>query len=149
MRFQVPQFVDIEDKIIGPFTLKQFMIYVVAVMLLIPVYTVADLSLFLTIAIPIIGIAAAFAHVKIYGRSLFAVIGNALNFTNRGQLFIWKRAGSVKLIPVKGDEINRASQTQEEAAISLLQQARLLDTAGKVVTEDVDDPITGEPVAKN
>ena len=28
MRYQVPQFTDIEDKIIGPFTIKQF-VYVV------------------------------------------------------------------------------------------------------------------------
>ncbi|GAH87221.1 unnamed protein product, partial [marine sediment metagenome] len=30
MQFQVPQYIDIEDKVIGPFTIKQFLYIVVA-----------------------------------------------------------------------------------------------------------------------
>ena len=149
MRFQVPQFVDIEDKIIGPFTLRQFLIYIAAVMVLIPVYTMSDLSLFLTIAIPIAGIAVAFAHVKIYSRSLFAVITSAITYATRGQMFIWHRTGTVKLLPIRGEEFAHVDASFEDSSISLQQRARFLDTTGKVVTEDLEDPLIEDTASKN
>src|SRR5690349_14717186 len=100
MRYQVPQFVDIEDKIIGPFTLKQFLMYVVAVMLLIPIYLASDLSLFITIALPVLGIAAAFAHVRIGSKSLFETIVNFTNHTLNGQFYIWRRTPHAKQLSI-------------------------------------------------
>lgn len=137
MRYQVPQFVDIEDKIIGPLTLRQFLIYMVTVMLLVPVYLASDISLFITAAIPILGIAALFAHFKLHGRSLITIIGHAAAFITRGQLFLWRRLGTDKVLPVRGADI------EEEilAVTSLSDRARALETIGNIVNEDVDDPL--------
>lgn len=141
MRYQVPQFVDIEDKIIGPLTLKQFLIYVVTVMLLVPVYLASDMSLFITVAIPIVGIGALFAHFKLHGRSLFAIISHAAAFMLRGQLFLWRRNGSEQSLVVKGADVETAADLGGLSMASLSDRARALETVGNIVNEDVEDPI--------
>ncbi|MEX1997366.1 MAG: PrgI family protein [Candidatus Andersenbacteria bacterium] len=149
MRFQVPQFVDIEDKIIGPFTLKQFLIYLSGVLGLIPLYLIFDLSLFITVAIPIMGIAVLFAHLRFHGKSLFAVIANALRFFLRGQVFVWQRTDQPKLLRIAGEEYGDFSPDAmltipEDSVSSLSRRARALETEGKLIKEDAPDPLADE-----
>lgn len=142
MRFQVPQFVDIEDKIIGPFTLRQFLTYVVAAMLLVPIYIYSDLSLFITIALPILGIAAVFAHLKIYGRTFSQVTFSALSYVSKGQLYIWRRLKNpaLKIIDEEWDAA-RASAAADRESASLSSIAQSLETTGNVSKADADDPL--------
>lgn len=145
MRYQVPQFVDIEDQVIGPLTLKQFLIYVGAALVLVPVYLFSDLSLFLTLAIPILAVAAAFAHWKINGKSLAATIGNAINFYMGGQLYIWRRTEKptiLKLQDLQWQELvlGRQQATKERSALAAI--ARGLETEGNVSKVDEEDPLT-------
>jgi hypothetical protein len=141
MRYQVPQFVDIEDRIIGPLTLKQFLMYVAAVMLLVPIYLVSDMSLFITIAIPVLGVAALFAHFKLHGRSLFAILSHASIFMVRGQVFMWRRESTDALLPIHGDELEKYTETETLEGVTLRDRARALETVGNVVNEDVEDPM--------
>lgn len=144
MRYQVPQFVDIEDKIIGPFTLKQFLMYVAATMVLVPVYLASDLSLFITIALPVFGIAAAFAHVKIANRSLATTVYNFFTYVAGGQMWIWRRTAKPKKLLIK--DINWQAEQAESANHNmspLAFKAQALETEGNTVkaeeTEDVFD----------
>ncbi len=141
MRYQVPQFVDIEDKIIGPLTLKQFLIYVASVMLLVPVYLVSDLSLFITIAVPVLAIAALFAHFRLHGRSLFTIIGHASNFMARGQVFIWQRDSKGDRLPIHGEDFEEYIEPETLEGLTLRDRARALETVGNIVNADADDPI--------
>ena len=148
MRYQVPQFVDIEDQIIGPLTLKQFLIYVVGVMVLIPVYLFSDLSLFLVIAIPVAGVAAAFAHWKINGRSLAATIASGIQFYTGGQLYIWRRTTTLQLLKLQDrqwEELMIARQTSRDERSSLAMLARGLETEGNISKTDEADPLLAAP----
>ncbi len=141
MRFQVPQFVDIQDRIIGPLTLKQFLIYLFGVFMIVPVYLLADLSLFLTISLPILALTALFAHFKLNGKPLEQVIMNAVRFFTQGQLFLWHRSGQEKIITIKDplwrEEIE--SSILSRPATSLTAMAQSIETQGKVVNEDAED----------
>lgn len=145
MRFQVPQFVDIEDKIIGPLTLKQFLMYFSAAMTLVPVYLFSDLALFIAVALPILGITAAFAHLRINGKSLFETLINTLFFYTSSQLFIWKRTSKVSTIAIHDphwEELIDARQSATDNFHSLAQRAQALETEGNVVqSEEVVDEI--------
>jgi hypothetical protein len=141
MRYQVPQFVDIEDKIIGPLTLKQFLMYLVAVMCLIPVYIASDLSLFITIALPILGIAAAFAHIKIGNKSLATTVVNAVNHTLHGQLYLWRRTLHTRPLLIKDPNWQQSeADNAASRAHSLNQIAQNLETQGNTVkAPEVED----------
>lgn len=96
MRFQVPQFIDIEDKIFGPFTFKQF-VYLAggagsayALWKLLPVY----ISIFLII--PILGLAMALTFYKINGKPFVEILQAWFIYTIKGKLFIWKQRKAEK-----------------------------------------------------
>ncbi len=145
MRFQVPQFTDIEDKIVGPFTLRQFLTYVVAVMLLVPVYIYSDLSLFITIAIPVLGVAAVFAHLKIYGKTFTQVLFASIAYASKGQLYIWRRQKNqpFKIVDPEWDIAagNRTNSALTRPASSLDAIAQSLETTGNISKEDIPDPL--------
>lgn len=138
MRFQVPQFVDIVDKIIGPLTLKQFLIYLFTVLALVPIYLTVSLSAFVVIAMPVMGLAAMFAHFRLHSKSLFQVVMNAVNYLIRGQLFVWRRTGNEMALPVALREMAMLEEGEESRLGAL---ARALATEGKVVKEDLEDPL--------
>lgn len=149
MRYQVPQFVDIEDKIIGPLTLKQFLIYFSAVLLLIPVYLMSDLSLFITLALPVLAAAAAFAHLKPGGKSLFIFLANAVGFARKGRIWLWRRESRLSLLPVRGMEIEIEPAVAEPAGSSLQEKVQAMETAGNVSADDLPDPMApGEEKAQ-
>lgn len=148
MRYQVPQFVDIEDKIVGPLTLKQFLIYFCTVLALIPVYLFSDLSLFITLALPVMGAAAAFAHFKPGGKSLFVFVMNAAQFTLAPKLWKWRRSEKLKLLPVRGMELDVPAPETIPGLPSLQQKAQAIETQGNVSQTDEEDPLAENTLSK-
>lgn len=151
MRYQVPQFVDIEDKIIGPFTLRQFLIYLGGVLICIPMFLLFDLALFITVAIPIMGTAVAFAHIRFYGKTFFAIIMNAVRFFMRGQTFLWQRTADLRPLAISGPEFEAFAPahvlTIAPRTTTLATRAQQLETEGRIVTEDIADPMVAEEPA--
>ena len=90
MRFQLPQFIETEIKIVGPFTLKQFLWVAAGA-----VFIFLDFSLFtgiiaIVIAVPIVSIAAAFAFLKIDNMPLLNYFANMLSFSFGSKKYIYQ-----------------------------------------------------------
>ena len=80
MRFQVPQFIEMEVKIVGPFTLKQFLFLAAgAVIIFILQYTLS-LTYVIMLGLPIAIISFALAFYKIDGIPLPQYILMALSY---------------------------------------------------------------------
>ncbi len=75
-QFTVPQFIDVEDKIIGPVTTRQFIIMLSGALLIAVCYKLFDFSLFVTVSILIILIFGTFAFIKVNGRPFHLFILN-------------------------------------------------------------------------
>jgi hypothetical protein len=146
MRYQVPQFTDIQDKIFGPFTLKQFLIYLGVGLLLIGIFLTARFIVFMIIAVPAVIFAVLFAHVKINGKSLFSVIINAILFITGGQSYSWQRGNKTKPLQVSGPEFTDIDNNLEDndRASRLSRQAQAIETQGNVVMEDAEDPLISD-----
>jgi len=91
MRFQVPQFIDVEDKIFGPLTLKQF-IYLAGAGGLVFI-SFAFLPKFFAFLIG--GIAAMFgvalAFYKVDNRPFIVVLESAFNYFTKSRLYLWQK----------------------------------------------------------
>lgn len=92
MQFQVPQFIEVEDKIFGPLTFKQF-IYVggglgAAYILwrVLPIYLAGPL-----IAV-VGGLAAGLAFFQLNGRPFIIGLENGFFFLVRSKLYLWNNA---------------------------------------------------------
>lgn len=90
-QFTVPQFIDVENKIIGPLTVRQFLIVLTAGILSAISYRVFDFSLFLTITIILLLLAVVFSFVKINGRPFHYFILNILQTLRRPGARVWSK----------------------------------------------------------
>jgi hypothetical protein len=91
MQFQVPQFIDIEDKVIGPLTIKQFLYLLVAGVIIFILYNILNLLATIILAIPVIGIACALAFVKIHNQPFINTLGNFFKFIRKPDFYVWKK----------------------------------------------------------
>lgn len=96
-QFTVPQFIDVESKIIGPITTRQFLILLGAAILVAASYKLFDFSLFLTVSVIVLLLAAVFAFAKINGRPFHFFVLNATQTLRRPRIRVWNN----KVIPVE------------------------------------------------
>jgi|SRR3989344_2008547 len=89
MQFQVPQFIDAEDKIVGPLTLRQFLTLGAGIGVSTLLFFILSLWLWLILSLLIVGLAAAFALVKVNGRPFWRVAAAALHFYWTPQTYVW------------------------------------------------------------
>jgi len=90
-QFTVPQFIDVENKIIGPITVRQFIIFLAAAIIIGLSYRLFDFSLFSTIAIFVLVLAALFAFVKINGQPFHLFVLSAVQTLRRPKLRVWNK----------------------------------------------------------
>ena len=90
MQYQVPQFIETEDKIVGPFSLRQFAYVGVAGLISAIGYFILQTWLFVVVALILIGGSLALSFVKINGRPLIKVATAALGYYWKPQMYVWK-----------------------------------------------------------
>lgn len=95
MLFNIPQFIDKEDKIVGPLTAKQlgWMFGAGGVMLLL--WAALDTSAFIVASIPVIALFGALAFYRPNNMSLIAFIFSSVQFFFRPKMYIWKRVPDI------------------------------------------------------
>ena len=92
MQYQVPQFIDVEDKIFGPFTFKQFIYIIGGIGLSYLLYRFIP-SLILS-AIPIVivlALSAALAFYRVNNRPFINVLESAFRYSLGSRLYLWKK----------------------------------------------------------
>lgn len=118
MRFSVPQFIDVEDKIFGPLTFRQFVYLAGGAGLCYLVLHFLPTIVALFLDIPLAGLALALAFYKVNNKPFLDLIESALNFFLRDKLYIWrkekeaKKAAAAKAEPVRTRAIPILSQSK-------------------------------------
>jgi hypothetical protein len=90
-QYQVPQFIDVEDKIVGPLTLKQFFIVAGGAGITFFLFLVLRVAYAMVLGIPIVVISGALAFVKIDGMPLWKYLFAFIRFARRPQEYFWKK----------------------------------------------------------
>ncbi len=90
-QYQVPQFIDIEDKVVGPLTIKQFFIIAAGVGIAGLLFMVLRLAFAIVLGVPLIAFTTSLALVKMHGMPLWRYIAAALSFSIRPQEYFWKK----------------------------------------------------------
>lgn len=138
MRSKVPKDVTIEDTIVGPLTGKQFLWLLGGGVLLLILYHVFDLSLFIVVAMLVIGIVSAFAFYRPYNQSLVSFLGHIFIYGTKGKRYIWKR-GRKQFNPKdknKGEETEIIITKKEFPHQKVERIANILDADGEQKMSD-------------
>ena len=92
MQFRVPQFIDIEDKIIGPLTWRQFAYCLGAVgVTYLAIRFIPSNIISLIFISPVAGLFLALAFVKINNQPFVEVMEHAINYFSRSNIYTWQR----------------------------------------------------------
>lgn len=95
-QFIVPQFIDVEDKIIGPITTRQFVLMLIAILLTFVFYKIFSFWIFVAAGLGNLGVFAIFAFAKVNGRPIHFFLLNFLQTQKRPQLRIWNKYAFVR-----------------------------------------------------
>lgn len=104
MRFQVPQFLETETKLIGPFTLIQFLWIAGGAVIIFLLNFILSGIYFIIPSVIVAGIALAFAYLKIEGMSLIVYLMNALSFTISSKRYLYTKKEDYEQFYSKHDD---------------------------------------------
>jgi len=90
MQFQVPQFIDIAPKIIGPLTLRQFLLITAAAFPSFLLFFVLQFWLWIIITGMLVGSSIVLAFGKINGQPIMRIAGAAFGYFWKPRLYLWK-----------------------------------------------------------
>lgn len=90
-RFVVPQFIDVEDKIFGPITVRQFIVILVDFGIVFLFYKIFDFALFAITGLPTLAFGFIVAFVKINGQSFHYFLLNITQTLRRPSLKVWDK----------------------------------------------------------
>ncbi len=116
MLFNVPQFVNIEDKIVGPFTAKQLGWLVVGGVILLILFKTLTTGTFIVTGIFVVGIFGALAFYRPYNQSLIKFIMSGIYFFFHPKMYVWKRNYA---------KIKKASEHSEHKVTKKVNQTKI------------------------
>jgi hypothetical protein len=136
MEFTVPQFIEREPKLIGPFTFKQFIFVAIAGVACFFLYFFigkTNMPLFVLLAILLFGGALILAFVRIKGYTLPMLFKNFLTYTITPKIFLWWR----KFVPPKMSKIKRfeKAEVEEESKLKIVKESSLQKLSTQVETK--------------
>ena len=91
MRFQVPQFIEVEDKIIGPLTISQFIFLAGGIGFLIAMWLILPVWLAIIVGGPVALFGLALAFYKVNDRPFIFALQHALEYSVNNKLYIWDK----------------------------------------------------------
>lgn len=91
MRFEVPQFIEIEDKIIGPFTWKQFVYLAGGIGLCIIFFLSTPFVVAVLLSIPIGALSGALTFHRVNNRPFSVFLESVVNYFSHSRLYLWRR----------------------------------------------------------
>ena len=102
--FIVPQFIDVEDRIFGPVTIRQFLICTVGGLLVFASYKLSDFSLFVFQAVILVPLTIVFAFVKINGKNFHYFLLDLLIFLFKvPRMAVWQKKEFIFKKQIKDD----------------------------------------------
>lgn len=132
----VPQFLDVEDRIIGPITIRQFIEMLIGGIIIFIFYKLFDFSLFIVSGLLVFGIIVLFAFAKINGQAFHNFLLNFVATFLKPKLKIWKKEINDKEIraslkkPTEAKVETTKVKRQTITTSSLSELSLIVDTGG-------------------
>lgn len=124
MRYQVPQFIEFESKVIGPFSVRQFAYMLGGIGGTYLIYRFFGIFPGIFLMVPLVVLSFCLAFVTWNGRKFIDVTASAFSYIFGNKLYIWKKIDK----PVTAEEAKQTSVADAFVAPSL-SQSKLKDLA--------------------
>ena len=147
MRFQVPQFIEVEDKIFGPLTFKQFAYLIGGAGLCFVIYHfVGSLYISIIFMLPVAGVSLALAFYRYNGKPFIFVVESAFKYFFGNKLYIWKKQ---EREPVARKQTAAPAEQTPDFYIPKLSDSKLKDLTWSLDIKQAENPVTASGGQKN
>jgi len=149
MLFNVPQYIDIEDKIVGPLTAKQLGWLIAMGVILLIMWNMLSKPLFFLLGLPVVLIFVSLAFFRPYGQSLGSFLLFGVMYFFRPKVYFWKRTSQKEAHVVrKGKTAESGPKDKRMTSESLRNLAQLIDSGGTQYDDKLEKILKKAPVKK-
>lgn len=149
MLINVPQYIDVEDKVAGPLTVKQLGWMIGLGVILIIMWNMFSKPVFFIIGIPLAILFVALAFYKPYGQPLGSFIIFGVMYFFRPKIYFWKRTQQKEIRTAKKAHVTEDTHTDKKLTQeSLKNLARVLDSEGAEYNGNLEDILKKVPMKK-
>lgn len=121
MRFEVPQFIEIEDKIFGPLTWRQFLYLGGGIGAAVVMFLRLPFVLFVVFGIPLAALAGALAFYPVNSRPFSYFLEAIFSYASGSRLYLWRKDEVVyKNQSTAGDSYPHQARKRDPGGISSL-----------------------------
>jgi hypothetical protein len=143
-RFVAPQFIDVEDKIIGPITTRQFIMMIIGGIIIFLAFKIFDVMAFILVALLVAGAVILFGFVKINGRRFNEYVASMIETLRRPRVRVWFKQATINDVLKNQREESGGEKVKTELTAgrkrinpaSLKELALLVDTGGRYRPEE-------------
>jgi hypothetical protein len=122
MQFKVPQFIDVEDKLFGPLTFKQFAYLAGGAGICFVSYRLLPIYASIPIMLPVAGLALLLTFYRINGQPFIYYLQASIVYLTGSKLYVWKQRQQKK-------KLEQKVQTEAKQVIPTLSDSKLRDLA--------------------
>ena len=140
MRYQVPQFIEVEDKIIGPFTIKQFVYMAGGAFMSYLIYTYIPIYIAIFLLAVVAPLGPMLAFYKINNKPFIDFLESAFMFYTKKNLYIWKKEEKKPL----EREIEEKNDVASQVFVPRLSESKLKELSWSLDINENLNPLTGE-----
>ena len=138
MRYQVPQFIDVEDKVIGPFTVKQFLYLVGGAGMSFIFWTFLPLYIAIIFIALVVPLSLALAFYKVNNKPFIDFLESAFMYYTKQNLYIWKKTDK------KIENKVEASAPAPQVYVPKMSNSKLKELSWSLDINENANPLTGE-----
>src|SRR3989344_7814914 len=132
MLFQVPQFIEVEDKIIGPFTFKQFIYIAGGAGLSFILFKIFPLFISVFLIAPVAALSLALAFYRMNDQPFIQVLQSMLTYTFGKKLYTWEKAPPQKT----SEEAEERAEDISGLLVPRVSEGKLKDIAWSLGVEE-------------
>ncbi len=131
MQFKVPQFIDVEDKLFGPFTFRQFVYLVGGAGMIFVIYKLLPIWIGIFLILPIAALSALLTFYKINNKPFIYYLQASLTYLLQSKLYVWKQRLSKATPENQEEDISPVSIVPKMSASKLSDLSWSLDVLDK------------------
>jgi hypothetical protein len=136
MKFTIPQFIERDSKIVGPFSFKQFAFILVAGVICVVFYIVFPMIVFILLSIIVMGAGLFLAMFKIGRTTLPELIKNLFVFILRPKIYFWHKKTRRNLIGGERlEKIEKIEKPRKKISVPLKRKGALQDLSMQIETK--------------
>lgn len=145
-QFVVPQFIENESKVIGPISVRQFIILLATAGIIYLEFELFSFVVFAVFGVFTLATGGIFAFAKVNSQPFHVFLLSAIQTAKRPRLSRWRREDAVRTVEKLGRKDKRDKATKRKAFVPkpevsdshLAELALIMDTQGKYTPDDIE-----------